>query len=138
MANRYTSLESDRSVRDVVHDNGRVLTVGEIVNLLNGMPHLRLRIAPGSSAELIRERLRGDEAQRNGQVLIIDFDVWVHHCTWHEDLRRAVGADSDQIRGEGNFGIVGDGRLVVRWKSGTEPELIREANAMIQDEFAPV
>lgn len=98
--------------------------------------HFRLRAAPGSSIELVKETLGNGESGkgRRCSVLIIDFDVWVHHDAWHQVLRDAVGATNDQVRGEGNFSLY-KGTAGAQWKGDTQFNVIAVGNKLLKDAF---
>ena len=99
--------------------------------------HFRLRAAPGSSIQTVKETLAtGGYDGRGGccSVLIIDFDVWVHHHKWHQVLRDSVGATNDQVRGEGNFNHF-KGVTTVRWKCGNEFGVIAVGDKLLKEAF---
>lgn len=73
------------------------------------IPQIELKYAIGSSNAKVRTALKGC-------VCLIEFDLYVHHSSSHDELAHNVGAKwSDRVV-DGNFSIV-DGVIITRWKS---------------------
>ncbi len=105
----------------------------------------RLRFAPGSSREKVVDALRNFNC---GCMVVVGFDVWVHHSDYHETLRKAIGETWDDSESDGSFSVVGhdvdsNGNrilgdyIAVRFKyRKAEPYTLKWAEELIRNEFS--
>lgn len=81
--------------------------------------YVTVKNAPDSSFKQIKETL---DAGKRCSAVIVEYDIFVHHCGHHDELQHSIGSLWSQNRGDGHFYFVelhGKKSFVASWKSDT-------------------